>query len=515
MLKKFLLPALLVGSIVQCADFVAAQAYVRLVSPQPEQCLPGPDVLVQYEAGGMTLGKNAWNLHFALDNEPFHVKYDGNTAKVFKDVKPGTHTVRVWLADQQHRAIQGTLQSVTFSVAYPNDENRPYPGAPMLTYNLPQGEYLGIDGADINLDFMVNNVTLSPGGYQVAYFVDGRRFLVQDGCGVQTLKGLKPGFHKVKIELQDPQGIVVPGPFNSVERTIVVSPDQTEPSPASGEYDPYAKEPKIASIAGPLTMGQPWEASQPRPRALTAAEKSKVNSLTVGSRPRSANPNVEFEVRAGGVPDEESSTEPMTKETVVEEKTTSPSSSVVKKTVIIEKEKPAEAKPAATAVDVKKESAEVKKVEHKTTGTVTTEKKATTATLKLADRPTTATIKKKDETTVTIHTANPNTSGTRAQRDDRNTSGPRMRPQRGDGNTSGSRNGWGQGRREGQRGPGGQQGQPAPGGQPPAGAAPAAAPAVKPPQSNAAPLAPSVLQAMSAPAGVLVSQPVAEPRVTQ
>lgn len=452
MLKKFLLPAMLVGSFLATADFIAAQAYVRIVSPQPEQCLPGPDVVVQYEAGGMTLGPDAWNLHFALDNEPFHVKYDGNTAKVFKDVAPGTHTVRVWLADQQHRAIQGTLQTVTFSVAYPNDENRPYPGAPMLTYNLPQGEYLGIDSADINLDFMVSNVALSPGGYQVAYYVDGRRFLVQDGVGTRSIKGLKSGYHNIKIELQDPQGIVVPGPFNSVTRTILVSPDRAESTPTEG-YDPYARQPKIASLAGPMTMGQPWEASQPRPRALTAEEKKKVDGLTVGPRSRSAERAKDFDVREGGQPDDEvSRDEPQVLDTPSSPEVSATTSSVVRRTVTVEQSPAAPtATPTATPAPAASEAAPTlkdvstpegasapaavktpapasaaAKSAAATTGTAVRRSAPTTASLRLADRATTRTAR--DETTVTIRTENPNTTATRSG--DRNTTGgPRRRPE--------------------------------------------------------------------------------------
>ncbi len=36
------------------------------------------------------------------------------------------------------------------------------------------------------------------------------------------LYGLKKGVHRIRLELLDPQNVLVPGIFNDVERTIVV-----------------------------------------------------------------------------------------------------------------------------------------------------------------------------------------------------------------------------------------------------------------------------------------------------
>ncbi len=257
----------------------AQQPYTRIVEPVQGQCVPGPDVVVKFEAGGMTLGASAWNLHFMLDDEPFQVQYDGNHAHVFKNVMPGTHTVRMWAANAMQESVPGTLSVVTFSVAYWDGANAPEAGAPLLTYNLPQGEYLGVDAADITVDFIVSNVTLSPSGYQVAYYVDGRRFLVQDHCGPRHIKGLEPGLHRVRVELQNQFGDLVPGEFNSTERTILVSPDRIAKS-ASPVDDGYRGLPRIDSIKGSMTMGQDWVATQ-QVRPVTKEDLEKQRSLTV------------------------------------------------------------------------------------------------------------------------------------------------------------------------------------------------------------------------------------------
>ncbi len=302
-----------------------ARPFTRIVSPVQDQCVPGPDVTVKFEAGGMTLGASAWNLHFMLDNEPFQIQYDGNHAHVFKNVRPGSHTVRVYAANAMQEAIPGTQSTVSFSVAYADKANYVMPGSPTLTYNLPQGEYFGIDAADITVDFLLENAVVAPGGYQVAYYVDGRRFLIQDQCGPRHVKNLNPGLHRVRIELQNQFGDLVPGAFNSTERSILISPSRVTKSPSTVD-DGYHGLPRLDSIKGSMTMGQHWSATAPV-EPLSQADIEKQASLTVrnakGERvgvregrvlnPLDAatdadpieTPAKQFTVRAGGEPDSE------------------------------------------------------------------------------------------------------------------------------------------------------------------------------------------------------------------
>jgi hypothetical protein len=260
------------------ADACAAP-HIRITSPKPEQVLRGPDVRVQFSVSGAHLQPGGTNVHFMLDNEPFEVQFDASHPHVFKDVAPGTHTIRAYIANTMHEAIRGTLSSVTFSVAYPSEDNRQCGSAPTLTYNLPQGEYLGIDAADIAVDFLVSNVRLTPGGNKVAYYADGRRFF-SDGTSPGHLKGLRPGYHVVRIELQDENGDLIEGPFNSVERTILVSPESSVNSDGVLASKYGRSIPRVTSIRGAMTMGRPWTAVE-KPRPMTAAQVRESQRLTV------------------------------------------------------------------------------------------------------------------------------------------------------------------------------------------------------------------------------------------
>jgi hypothetical protein len=235
---------------------VAAAPFVRILSPAPEQIVTGPDVVVQFEAGNMCFTPCGNNLHFFLDNEPFEAQFDANHPHRFQDVLPGTHTIRVLAANQSHEAIAGTMDLVTFSVMYPDEDNRPEYGEPLLTYNLPQGEYRGVDCADIAVNFLVTGVPLSKHGYHVNYFVDGRRYIVYD-CFTRHVKDLAPGFHTVKIELADEKNRIAPGPFNRVERTILLSPDKEPFRLIPGELPP--EQPVLSTIHGAMTAGQAYD----------------------------------------------------------------------------------------------------------------------------------------------------------------------------------------------------------------------------------------------------------------
>ncbi len=93
--------------------------------------------------------------------------------------------------------------------------------APYLTYNEPQGTFED-PSQPILLDFYISNCTLSKDGYKVRITIDdgNQRFLY--GWGPYYIYGLKPGTHRIQLELIDPQNEQVPGIFNDVTRTFTI-----------------------------------------------------------------------------------------------------------------------------------------------------------------------------------------------------------------------------------------------------------------------------------------------------
>jgi hypothetical protein len=253
-------------------------ATVCVISPQPEEIVNGPDVAVAVAVEGVDIRPGCNSLHVALDNEPFAVVYNLRVPYRIHDVAPGTHTLRVYAANPYHEIIRGTLCVVPFAVQYHDGENRPERGEPLLTYVLPQGEYRGIDCADVVLNFDVSGTPLSRYGYRVQYYVDGRRYITWRTQS-EHLRGLAPGYHTIRMELVDEHGRVVPGPLNAVERTILLSPEKSLEKPRKGEV------PVIDSIHGPMTGGRPWVAREEEPSGkeemTEAGEAGEAGTITV------------------------------------------------------------------------------------------------------------------------------------------------------------------------------------------------------------------------------------------
>lgn len=253
-----------------------SRASVQVLSPQPEEVLRGPDVLVWVEVEGIDVRPGCNSIHIMLDNEPFAVQYDVSRPYRLHDVQPGTHTLRVYAANAYHEIIEGTLCVVPFAVEYHDGENRPERGEPLLTYVLPQSEYRGIDCGDIIVNFAVSGAPLSRHGHRVQYYVDGRRYIAYRMESAH-LRDLEPGYHHIRMELVDEKGRIVPGPFNVVERTILLSPEKKLEAPKEGEH-PY-----LSSIQGPMTAGRQWVARSEAERALPARETAMSQRITVAS----------------------------------------------------------------------------------------------------------------------------------------------------------------------------------------------------------------------------------------
>jgi hypothetical protein len=100
------------------------------------------------------------------------------------------------------------------------------PTDPTLVYSRPKGEYVGPDAEEVFLDFYLLNAELGDGKFMVHPTVtppkgEARSITVKTWQPFR-LKNLPDGETRVKLELRDAKGVVVPGAWNSVERSITV-----------------------------------------------------------------------------------------------------------------------------------------------------------------------------------------------------------------------------------------------------------------------------------------------------
>jgi hypothetical protein len=168
--------------------------------------------------------------YFEIDEALFdavddHDEYYDQTVEFdipFK-LEPGMHVIRAFPCRSFGESLKGPKCFVSSVFYYQNKDNNINVDLtkPFITYNEPQGNYEGGE-KPILLDFYISNCTLSKDGYKVRLTLDGENQRFLTSWQPYYIYGLKKGLHKVRIELLDPQNKLVPGAFNSVEKTISV-----------------------------------------------------------------------------------------------------------------------------------------------------------------------------------------------------------------------------------------------------------------------------------------------------
>lgn len=210
---------------------------VAVLSPQPGALVPNP-VAVELVLAGFDLGvptrgaerrgfrrvQGGQHLQLLVDDGPHRMVFDAAEPVLLGDLVPGPHLIRVIPVLEWLESVKGpgSFEAVQFFVERETSELPLRPGAPLLTYLQPVGTYAGAAADSIVLDFHVRNVDLGPGRYRVRLTIDGARVEDLRRMGPYALTGLAPGPHTIRLELRDGVGRVVPGPFKSAERTIVI-----------------------------------------------------------------------------------------------------------------------------------------------------------------------------------------------------------------------------------------------------------------------------------------------------
>jgi hypothetical protein len=212
------------------------QFALAIVAPQPGEVVHNP-VRVEIVVRGFALGAPTpgaeqrgiakaagQHIHLIVDNEPYQALTDVSKPIELPTLAPGPHAVRAFTGTQWHESIKvpGGFEAVSFFVDSAVGAPPITPGAPLLTYSRPKGTYAGADADSILLDFYVRNAPLLPGSYKVRLTIDNTQTERLTASGPYYLIGLAPGDHTIKLELLDPGGRVVPGPYNVTERTITV-----------------------------------------------------------------------------------------------------------------------------------------------------------------------------------------------------------------------------------------------------------------------------------------------------
>ena len=160
------------------------------------------------------------HIHFILNNGPYSAHYEPSFSKNFKE---GNYVLLAFLSRSYHESVKNDQSSVitSFTVGSPAEELDFDPNGQHLFFSRPKGTYSGADTEKVMLDFFLYNTSISADGNKVKLTVNEETLMLEEWVPYY-IEGLEKGEVTLKIELVDNQGNLIPGPFNSTERSVTL-----------------------------------------------------------------------------------------------------------------------------------------------------------------------------------------------------------------------------------------------------------------------------------------------------
>ncbi len=161
------------------------------------------------------------HIHFIVNNGPYSAHY---APSYEKPMEQGNYVLLAFLSRSYHESVKNPdafwVDAVT--VGEPEETLDVDLSAPHMFYSRPKGTYSGAVTKKVMLDFYLLNTEISADGNKVRATINGKEFLITEWKPMY-INNAPLGELKVKLELIDADGNVIPGPFNSVERTVTLA----------------------------------------------------------------------------------------------------------------------------------------------------------------------------------------------------------------------------------------------------------------------------------------------------
>jgi hypothetical protein len=293
---------------------------VKIVGLKPNATLDQTTASIRFEVEDFPIFKDPElnlgpHLDVLLDDQPYAEVYDAKQSIVFSDLKPGTHTVRVFASRPWHESVKtpSAFDQLTFHVFAPTQANRPPLDQPLLTYSQPHGTY----GAEpILLDYLLTPPSGETKGSEstalpsskVRVTVNGTSFTTEEQPPIY-LKGFKPGENWVKVELLNSSGKAISNDLDETVQIVTLNPggNDTLSKLVRGALNAKDAEQIVSLEASQRRAAQRLEAlSAPQPTpVLKATEESaetKSNSLLPIPASSPAKSEISSSRPSGGVP---------------------------------------------------------------------------------------------------------------------------------------------------------------------------------------------------------------------
>jgi hypothetical protein len=159
------------------------------------------------------------HIHLILNNEPYTAHYE---PEFQRELQAGHYVALSFLSRSYHESLKHPSAYILRQFRIGNASSEPVDlNAPHMFYSRPKGDYEGEDTHKVMLDFYLVNTELSPNGNKVRATINGEEFMI-DEWQPYAMEGLPMGETTIKLELLDQNNNVIPGPYNTVTRTITL-----------------------------------------------------------------------------------------------------------------------------------------------------------------------------------------------------------------------------------------------------------------------------------------------------
>ncbi|MEQ9405859.1 MAG: phosphopeptide-binding protein [Cyclobacteriaceae bacterium] len=168
---------------------------------------------------GIANSAKGQHIHFIVNNGPYSAHYMPGVSNQLDD---GNYVVLAFLSRSYHESVKspGAFHVENLKVGDVSEEETDLT-TPHLFYSRPKGTYKGEDTKKLMLDFYLLNTSISEDGNKVRATINGKEFLIYEWAPFY-IEGLPLGEVSIKLELLNTEGNVIEGPFNSVERTVML-----------------------------------------------------------------------------------------------------------------------------------------------------------------------------------------------------------------------------------------------------------------------------------------------------
>lgn len=185
-----------------------------------------------YELGAQTenAGENGLansgkgqHIHFILDNGPYSAHYESEFSK---EIEEGDHVLLAFLSRSYHEAVKNESSFVVKKIRAGNPSEDQQMDVDFskqhLFYSRPKGTYKGEDTKKVLLDFFLINTELGEDGNKVKVTInEGEDYLITE-WRPHVIENMPMGENRIQLTLVDNKMEPIPGPFNSVTRTVTL-----------------------------------------------------------------------------------------------------------------------------------------------------------------------------------------------------------------------------------------------------------------------------------------------------